>query len=535
MGMGQKISAHKAKRILEMHLAGDTQSQIATALHLNQSTISLTIGKFKSLAAQYGLEAAAEEYGIMDQIASLHGLAVEVKAAGISVEEAAAGAKVVKLFQKYGVKPEHYGDLIHACTELKSDGSLPYAVKLAHLESATGKTSEQLVNHFEEISQQLPAQEKKLQVLKSKVSATEADLASLENKKKAASQDLEKHLKQVGLDMHRLELVEGLAISLMHGAVGDMDLAQYIDRQKQLNKAGISIGILTQILDAAKVLTYYDGGKELLQGLNQYKGFSGAIGTMKVQLQSFEKQAAGLEKNAQLKAEIEGQIVSLKAEVAGLQGLATQVVNKKEELGQLTAEVGKVAEKNIALEQGNAALQAHRSALIADVQATEQKVSNLKEVEKAYDELVAKCAQIEAKVAPLEMKLELFDSFLGVIQQTVSNENLDKISQTLPYLVAEVKKGKYSPNLLRDQVLKDLTGGTLCTLKCQCCGARFAGDKPPAAAGYKCPKCGAIGMTQVDQSEANILNAALAPKKKTVIIQTVTPINKPKPNDKQQP
>ena len=41
MGKGKKISDLKVKRILEKYFAGDVQSQIANALKVDQSTVSL--------------------------------------------------------------------------------------------------------------------------------------------------------------------------------------------------------------------------------------------------------------------------------------------------------------------------------------------------------------------------------------------------------------------------------------------------------------------------------------------------------------
>ena len=115
----------------------------------------------------------------------------------------------------------------------------------------------------------------------------------------------------------------------------------------------------------------------------------------------------------------------------------------------------------------------------------------------------------------------------------MSIEDLDIMAWTLPHLVAEVKKGKHSPNLIRDLVLKELTGGTMCTLKCKLCGNAFPADKQLTAGVYICPHCSTTGATEVIRDEANILNAALAPKKKTVITQTVIPVQHSKPSDKQ--
>ena len=76
----------------------------------------------------------------------------------------------------------------------------------------------------------------------------------MENKKKAASQELEKHLEQVGLDMHRLELVEDLAIILKHGGVTDPELGKYIERQKQAAGGGLAAAVITIIVYALEVL-----------------------------------------------------------------------------------------------------------------------------------------------------------------------------------------------------------------------------------------------------------------------------------------
>jgi predicted nucleic acid-binding Zn-ribbon protein len=525
MGMGQKISEHKVKRILELHFAGDTQPQIACTLKINQSTVSLTIGKFKSLVAQYGLEAAAKEDGIMDLVASLHSLAVELKATGISVEEATAGAKMFKLFKEYGVKPENFGDLIHACTKMKSDGSLPYAVKLAHLENTTGKTSELLVNHFEDIIQQLPAQEKKLQILKSKVSATEADLVSLENKKKAASQELEKHLKQVGLDMHRLELVEGLAIILKHGGVTDPELGKYIERQKQLDKAGISLETFIKLLEKVNVATANDGGKELFKLLSEYTGLSQTIMNLKMKIDILSEQVGSLEEKAKLKGKLEGDVVKLKAEKASLGGHVAELHDQKDELEQVKGEVHSLSVQKSQLLQEISNLEAQKNSLSGDIKTEEKQISDLKEQKGKYQELLQDYAELEEKVKNEKTRWEVFEGFLGLVQAS-SLPELQKSCQTLPKLSETVQQGTCSPELLKNFILKDLVGPTFQVLKCGTCQARFYIDKPPPIGGYQCPMCGLRYSVVVDKDTLALIKAALPLPKQTIEINLKTPIIK---------
>jgi predicted nucleic acid-binding Zn-ribbon protein len=517
MGMGQKISAHKVKRILEMHLAGDTQAQIASVLKINQSTVSLTIGKFKSLVAQYGLESAAKEYSIMDLIAALHDLGAELKATGISVEESGAGVKMVKLFQKSGVKPENYGDLIHACTKMKSDGSLPYAVKLAHLENTTGKTSEQLVNHFEDIIQQLPAQEKKLQILKSKVSATEADLASLENKKKAASQELEKHLKQVGLDMHRLELVEGLAIILKHGGVTDPELGKYVERQKQLNKAGISLETFIKLLEKVNVATANDGGKELLKLLSEYGGLSQTIMNLKMKIGVLSEQVGSLEEQAQLKGKLEGDVAKLKAEKASLEANVTGLHDQKDELEKVKGQVYSLGAKKILLLQEISKLETQKNLLADDIKTKEKQISDLKEQNGKYQILLQDFTEVEEKVKNEKNRWEVFEGFLGLVQSS-SLAEIQKSCHILPKLVETMQQDTYSPDFLKNFILRDLVGPTFQVLKCGTCQARFYIDKPPPIGGYQCPMGGLGHSVVVDKDALVLIKAALLLPKQTTVI-----------------
>jgi len=508
MGMGQKISEHKVKRILELHLAGDTQPQIASVLKINQSTVSLTIGKFKSLVTQYGLEVAAKEYGIMDQIESLHGLAVELKAAGISVEEAEAGAKMVKLFKEYEVKPGNYGDLIHACTKMKSDGSLPYAVKLAHLENTTGKTSEQLVNHFEDIIQQLPAQEKKLQILKSKVSATEADLASLENKKKAASQDLEAHMQKVGVDSNRLKLVEDLALALKEGGISNEAIQDYIQRQQLLNEAGIGVGIFVSILDKAKTATSQDQGKELLQLLSDYGSLAEVNKALHSQVQSLQKEVQGLEKKSEMKQKLEGDIAELKGEKTILEGELAKLYGQKDALHKIKSQVTTLIEKKTALSEDITRLGKYNLSLTDEIKLKEDRVSDLEELELKSESLSTYLTDIEAKINHEGKRWAIFESFLGLVG-TGSMPDMEKFAKVLPHLLTEVRQGKYSPQLLLDHMLENLNGHALQVLKCTGCATRFIVDQPPKLGGCYCPSCGSSYQVHVEQGALETLGKAL--------------------------
>ena len=66
--MAQELSPHKIHRMMALHFQGHTQSGIASRLRIHQSTVSLYVGNFTYTAEALGLEAAAKEYGIMNEM-----------------------------------------------------------------------------------------------------------------------------------------------------------------------------------------------------------------------------------------------------------------------------------------------------------------------------------------------------------------------------------------------------------------------------------------------------------------------------------
>ncbi|MGB2878545.1 MAG: hypothetical protein WBB97_11040, partial [Dehalococcoidales bacterium] len=143
--MPQKLSPYKVSKMMALYFDGYSQSQIASKLKINQATVSLHVGSFKSLVEQYGMKTAGEEFDIMDQVEALHSLAAEFKKAKLTTEEAKVGLKMELLFQKFGIKQEDYKDLIEAYTKIKTEGFINSVVKLNKLEQSTGMTHEEIV------------------------------------------------------------------------------------------------------------------------------------------------------------------------------------------------------------------------------------------------------------------------------------------------------------------------------------------------------------------------------------------------------
>ncbi|MFC1994724.1 hypothetical protein ACFLVD_01110, partial [Chloroflexota bacterium] len=323
--MTQKASPHKVSRMTALYLQGHCQTEIAGKLKVDQSTVSLYVGKLRLSAEQKGLKAAGEEFDVMNQVEALHSLAVELKKSQLTVEEAKVGLKIERLLRKYGIEQQDYKDLIEACTKMKSEGFVTSAVKLNQLENSTGMTYEEVVAGFESSHQQLGETQKNLQIVCDKLAALEDELTSIEKEKEAASQGLKAHMDQLGVDMARLKHIEDFAVALNKAKVSSKQLEEYIWRQHLLDETGVDLDTLAAILEQAKVLASNDHGKKLLHMLSKYGSLSQVLTALEAEVESLQKQADGLEQKAKLKGQFETEIMKLAAEKVSLEGCVSQL------------------------------------------------------------------------------------------------------------------------------------------------------------------------------------------------------------------
>ncbi|MFC2042118.1 hypothetical protein ACFLTV_01260 [Chloroflexota bacterium] len=488
--MGKKLSPFKVSKILHLYFQGCTETETAYKLGVDQSTVSKNIGKFKSLVEQQGIEYAAEEYGIMDIVESLHVLASELQETKLTVEEARAGIKMIKVFQNCGISDEDYPDLIQACAKIKAEDNTKAAVELTQLENATGKTWHKIVaeaasahQDLEQIKDQIASTTDELKACQERLAAIEskkkladqnleAYLKKVDEEKMQASQDLEGHMKQVGLDMERLALVEDLASVLKEASVPNADLGKYIKRHNHLNQAGISLDNFIAIVNQAKVVTKNDKGKNFAEKLSHFAGLDAAIGDYKSKLNLLKQETKGLEEKSELKAKIEADIVKLEAERVAHESAVSKALAAEKKLDNIQYDITNLFKKQESLVEDIQQKQEIRSQLDEEIAEKEQKVSHLSELEaKCYAVLTA-LADLEAKKKHMSTEWEVFDSFLGIVGSSLAAETLEKFAATVPHLVDLAKQKLYSPQLLMNIIIKELSGGTLEILRCNSCQAR---------------------------------------------------------------
>lgn len=243
--MTVKLSPHTVSRIMKGFVAGLPQTAIAKKAGVDQSCVSIYATKFKRLAEENGILAAAREVGAFNEVQALRCLAVELYRAGLTVAEAKEGLNIMKAFLQMGVNPEQHVALIKVCREVDNPGFIRAAVKLVQIESEAGMSFHQAISSFENALAQLPALKKELAGKKAELKAVCDTL----DRKKREQVNQDKRLRQ------REEEAKAKVAQFEHELSAEMrkmtlkkEEVQEVARLKaELRKQGLDFPILLQL------------------------------------------------------------------------------------------------------------------------------------------------------------------------------------------------------------------------------------------------------------------------------------------------
>lgn len=269
--MPVQISPSKAAKIMQYYFKGIPQVTIAKKTGVNQATASRCASRFKAMADDIGIIAAAKEYEIMHEVDSLRSLAIELLQTKLTAVEAKEGLRILKLFDDVGVSPTEHKTLIKVISKLKEANFVPAAMKLVELEATTGKSYTEIVSEFEHLSSQVKQAEKKnaaleqqnetlkqsikeLTVLKKE---KEHESKKLEKKAKQKKSELEaevaKKMKESKLTLDRIEKLEPVVQALHKLGISDDKLEEYLKKHQELEELGIGWENFKRIVEGMKV------------------------------------------------------------------------------------------------------------------------------------------------------------------------------------------------------------------------------------------------------------------------------------------
>ncbi len=167
--MTVSLSASKVKNLFKYYFSGWPQPKIAKKLGISQGSVSHWVTRFAEQAAGEGLLNATKEMNMFNEIQELRGLSVELNQAGLTTVDAAAGAKIIKKFNKLGVEPAQHELLIGVCSKMNDPGFVAAALKLHEIEVKSGHSYDHAILQYQKTLQELP-------VVKGDLAKAKADL-----------------------------------------------------------------------------------------------------------------------------------------------------------------------------------------------------------------------------------------------------------------------------------------------------------------------------------------------------------------------
>lgn len=526
--MTVKLSKQKVSKIFQLYFQGFTQTAIAGKLGINQATVSLYLAEFNAMADEEGLEATAEEYGVMDIVKELHSLGAELKKSSLTTEDAKRGLQVAVTLENCDVPQSSYKDVIKTCIKMNNEGFLSAAMTIHKVEENTGKSYKTIEKQAANLPIQIEQGTKELSAIKEKIGSEKQSLAEIQQQKKSVEKDFKQVLDQVDLNLGRLKKVESLVLALKKAGVTDGELEGYIERQSLLNKSGILLDIFIQILDAMKVHAAVDGGKSLLKKLTEFNSLDETISGLKHEKQSLINQTKDLGEKAKLRGTIQVELTHLQTQKKELEGSVAKL-NYQEETTNKSLEQIKTnhmifTDQLTILNTTVSEKQKLNQSLDKAIEQKQNNVADLKELEKKREVVLRELAEAETRKKLEGRRWEAFKGFLGLVKAS-SMADVRKAAQTLPKIVEETQEGQYSTEFLANYILRELSGPVLAVYRCESCGARFTVDKPPVGS-YRCPVNGPGHTVVIDKDATTILAKAMEePKIRSGY--TVTPINPP--------
>jgi hypothetical protein len=255
--MTVRLSPQRVNKIIKLYFSGQSQTQIARKVRVDQSTVSLYASRFADRAQGAGLLPAGKELGVYNEIEAIRSLSVELYKSNMTTEEAKDGCKISKAFVKLGIMPEQHLTLVKVCKEISDPCFVQAAVKLSILESQTNMgyndiilKLDDMISRLASLKTELGTAEAGLKSVNAALAQRKQDLANLEKhfdlfqqavtqKQSELENQVAERIKETNLTIERLDKLEPLVKTLQKLGVSDDTLETYIKKHQKLDEVGI--------------------------------------------------------------------------------------------------------------------------------------------------------------------------------------------------------------------------------------------------------------------------------------------------------
>src|SRR5208282_4191423 len=158
--MPSRISSVKESRIVELYLQGVSQTEIAKSLNVSQSTVSEVISRYKKDTSTTTLEGAFTGRDVLHELDKLRSISAELRKAGITIDEAKIGCRLVEELTKFGGSLDMLSNLIAVYRRIipkdfPVEDFVEASTQLIRLEKENGMSYKDLMATYEDTYRKL--------------------------------------------------------------------------------------------------------------------------------------------------------------------------------------------------------------------------------------------------------------------------------------------------------------------------------------------------------------------------------------------
>ena len=245
--MTVQLSPHKVSKILRGYFRGLPQTKIAKEAGVDQSSISHYASRFKEIAVKYGLPAAGKEFNVFEEVSELRSLSVELLKVNLTAEDAREGVKIIRAFNKLGIRSDQHIKLVQICKKVDDEGFINTVLRFGEIEDNSDKSYDEIVSNFESIASQLPLSEKKLMALKTEIGSLNNTLT----KKKSELAGIQSQLVQLREEAiaEKTKLQRALEAEMKRFEMKEQEVKEATKLKSELAKRGLNLSTLIKVAE----------------------------------------------------------------------------------------------------------------------------------------------------------------------------------------------------------------------------------------------------------------------------------------------
>ncbi len=316
----KEISRSKKVEVVTCYVLGQSYNDIVSLIGISKGSVTKIIGE--AIEGKLSMPGAPS-----DQLKDLHQLSLDLKDKGLDPSQALLGLSLFEKFQKLEVTPQmvqEWAGLVKQFGDGLPPGKfLNSALKLRHLEESSGKSYEEVVDHYQELEQESEQINHEVKTLEQQRGSLSHELERLSTENKRTISDHNALQEKVKSLQSEVKGLEKLRQEVKELKAAKANLASDIQTKKEELERLEKLGFDESQLMKLRVLLEQIQQREEIEGDELTESFFAALtkfGSLKKLEEEIQFKVDKLTTTRNEAATLQGMIKNLNMQKAAIEG-----------------------------------------------------------------------------------------------------------------------------------------------------------------------------------------------------------------------